>query len=273
MEENIEENYKTLIDDNFDEAIKNKEFEIYYQIVVENGTRNRVGVESLVRWNNPMLEGVTAQHVISYAESSGNICRLGKYIIEHVFSDMNKIKEHVKQDFYISINLSPKQLLDPTLYEGIIMLTEKYSINPKLVVFEIIESTELMIDSSIVDSINRLIGLGYKFAVDDFGSGYSSIELLTQIDFEIIKIDSTMVKNAYTSTKKKAILEEFIKAFKNLKYRIVIEGIETKEDFDYINTLGIGFLQGYYICEPLNFTDLIDEAQKKEFKISQLTFK
>ena len=245
----------------FDRAIENKEFTLYLQPQVCDG--NKVyGAEALVRWQHPVKGIVFPGDFIQILEKAGLIYKLDKYIWESAVKKLREWKDRGKKDFYISVNISAKDFLYLDVFNTLKSLVEKYDVSPENLKLEITE-TILMTDvMNQMDVISRLREYGFKLEMDDFGSGYSSLNSLKDIDIDIIKIDMLFIRDTNNAERSRIILESVISMARSLKLDVICEGVETKEQVDMLIALGCNVFQGYYFSKPVT----VMEFEQKYFK-------
>ncbi|WP_339216399.1 EAL domain-containing protein [Ornithinibacillus sp. FSL M8-0202] len=224
-------------------SIENDELTLYYQPQIELSTRKLVGLEALLRWNLED-EQVSPAEFIPIAEKTGLIVPIGEWILREACRQIGRWKDHPYLHVPVSVNVSARQLVEPSFTKRIYQILMEESIDPKYLKLEITESVMMDIEDS-TSIVNELQALGLKIAIDDFGTGYSSLHLITSLDFETLKIDKTLVD--IHNTRKMRVLKAIIQS---IDRPVVIEGIETEEEYQVLkdfNAIG----QGYYFASPL----------------------
>ena len=187
---------------------------------------------------------------IPAAERSGVIIPLGEMIIESVFRFLSKHDIEALGLDFIEINLSVAQCMDRELSNSVFRLQEKYGIDPRHIHFEITETTFDHISSVSRENLEKLSGAGYGFALDDYGTGYSNIQRLSRIEFNIIKIDKTLVDGLDTENGN-LIMRNTVQMMHDMKKHVVIEGVETEKALETLAGMSSDFIQGYYYSKPL----------------------
>nr|WP_307991834.1 EAL domain-containing protein [uncultured Niameybacter sp.] len=232
-------------------AIKNNELIINYQPIFD-ANQCVVKAEALLRFHNKVLGNIPPTNFIHYAEETRTIIPIGYWIIEEVC----KFIQYQHLDISIGINVSPIQLLEPDFITKTKGILDNYTINTKQIYFEITESV-LLDDSEIVASnINNLRTLGIAIALDDFGTGYASFNYLKKYNLDILKIDKLFLDNASNDDYE---LIGYLKKIANLlKMKVVIEGVETIDQFNKLKKIGCNFFQGYYFSKPLTEQELLE---------------
>lgn len=231
-------------------AIQNNELTLYYQPIF-NKDASIAKAEALIRFNNQILGPVPPAKFIPYAEETRAIIPIGYWIIEEVCKFIKEYTIPIR----IGINVSPIQLLEPDFLNKTKNILNMYNINLKQIYFEITESV-LLDDSEVVSTnIHKLRELGIDIALDDFGTGYASFNYLKKYKLDILKIDKLFLDNA--SDDDYEIIRHIKKIANLLKMKVVIEGVETAEQFNNLRKIECDFFQGYYFSKPLVSKDLL----------------
>ena len=234
-----------------DGALDNKEFVIYLQPQVSQDKR-LIGAEAVVRWKHPEKGLVNPGEFIPIFEKKNIISKIDVYIWHQACKQLKRWKDEGREDLSISVNISPKNLYTMDVYKVFTELTKKYDINPKNLRLEITE-TAIMTDLTKQNElIRKLRQAGFYVEMDDFGSGYSSLNMLKEISLDVIKIDRMFLENSENAERSRYILESIIKLSKRLNMEIIVEGVETKEQVDMLTELGCDIFQGYYFDKPIS---------------------
>lgn len=233
-------------------AIEKDEFSLLFQPIIDKN-KSIKKVEALLRWQNDVLGFVSPAEFIPYAEDIGEILPIGYWIIEEVCKAFVPIlKSGV--NLQISINVSPLQLLDINFIDKIKNIIEGYGMNYSNLCFEITESVVLHESPIVFNNIKGLHNLGIDLALDDFGTGYSCFCYLGKYNLKLLKIDKTFVEN--TESKLFNIVEHLQEIAHQMGMSVVIEGVETEEQFVKLSEINCDYFQGYYFSKPLNIDDL-----------------
>ena len=245
-----------LIND-FDDAINEKQFEVYlqpkYNILGDKPVLNCA--EALVRWNSSKLGFVSPGDFIPLFERNGLIEELDRYVFERVLEMLSELKEiYGERTPNISVNLSRIDFYDPLLVEKMKTALDRYGIDCNLVNIEITESAYTKDTDQLIGKINEIRKAGFKVEIDDFGSGYSTLNMLTNIPFDFLKIDMVFLKNFSSNSGVKPIIKAISDIAKSLKVKVVCEGVETRAQYEYLKKLKIDYVQGYYLSRPLPFS-------------------
>lgn len=255
LEKSIEE--RKIIGE-LDRALDNEEFVMFLQPQVDVSGKP-FGSEALVRWQHPD-KGLLAPGVfIDVLEKTGFVYRLDRYMWDKAVKQLAEWKKRGINDYHISVNISTKDFYLIDVYETFVGLVEKYDIDPKLLKLEITE-TALMSDfNKNMVIIKRLQKYGFDIEIDDFGSGYSSLNMLKDISADVLKIDMGFLRASENEVKGQDILESIIGLANKLGMRVITEGVEKKTQVDMLYDMGCKMFQGYYFSKPIP----VDEFEKK----------
>ena len=254
-------NEKNILNE-FKKDIKLNKFEIFLQPKIDAKTNELVGAEALSRWRRKDGSLWSPYKYIDILEKENELHTLDIYNIEQVLKYLANLKNSNISLFPISVNLSKHQ---PDIMGFVIQIEElrkKYDIDVKYLQIEITETSFEDNKDETLEAIKYLKGLNYTICMDDFGVGYSNLELLTSGLFDVIKFDKTIVNKKDKGGK--LVFEYSLKLVKSLELHMVFEGVETKEDVNNILNLGGDVIQGYYFSCPIS----IDEFNKKYLKIA-----
>lgn len=254
MERKLEKESK--IEHEMNIALDNKEFKVYYQPKIDTRTENLYGAEALVRWEH---EGrmVPPSEFIPLFEKNKFILRLDLYIFEQVCSDMKMWKEKYGKEPVISVNVSREHFLDEHFLEKYMMIAAKYGVNTNKIDLEITESATIEEGIDIIEIMNKMKKLGFLISIDDFGTGYSSLSTIQDMPADILKIDKSFVDRI--GKNEKNIIDYILTIAKELNFMTIAEGVETKEQRDYLLENGCDIIQGYYYAKPMS------EAEFEEY--------
>ncbi len=254
---------KQFIIDNLDEALREGYIQVYYQPIVRTLTGKVCGWEALVRWIDPTRGVVYPNEFISVLEEYRLIYKLDSYVMEQVFSNISTIhKQGRKEAVPVSINLSRLDFEALDIVPFIDQLSEKYNTDKSLFKFEITESVLMENPRFIQEQIARLRSKGYGVWMDDFGSGYSSLNVLKNFEFDLVKIDMEFLRGFESSDDGKIIIKHMVSMLKNLGFHTLAEGVETKEQLDFLKSIGCELIQGYLIGRPMPFEEGIEGLEK-----------
>ncbi|MCR4630792.1 MAG: EAL domain-containing protein [Treponema sp.] len=251
-----------------DAVDKQNGIEMYYQPIYDIENKKFTNFEALVRLKDDKTLGyVSPEEFIPLAEKNGLIMRLSDNIFNQVFNFVSSNSLSDKGVNHIEVNLSGLQSVDAALPSQMSQLLKKYGLNPSIVNLEITESIAITSSYMLKKNMTKLKKIGCTFSMDDFGTGYSNLSQMAQTDYELIKIDKSLLWPCFDNKNPvqknaKIILENMITMILNLGKKIVVEGVETKEQLEYLEKLGVTFIQGYYFSKPLpadEFLKFLDE--------------
>jgi EAL domain-containing protein (putative c-di-GMP-specific phosphodiesterase class I) len=234
-------------------ALDEGQFVAHYQPIVDLASGRITGTEALVRWNHPRRGLLGPNVFIPLAEETGQIGRLGQWVLERACTDMAAWRADLgpaAAHLTMSVNLSVQQLHDDGLVPAVFETLERTGVPADRLVLEITESTLITDTDKIRDRMEQLRSLGLRLAIDDFGTGYSSLGYIQQFAFDVLKIDRTFVDGLERFTNQR-IVTAVIELAKELGVRTVAEGIEQELHADLLRDLGCTLGQGYLYSRPV----------------------
>ena len=237
------------------EAIDKKMIFLNYQlqIISQNEEDKVVGVEALVRWNDPKKGIIGPNLFIPIAEETGLIIPLGNWILKEVMIQLKQWEEdEIKKDWRISVNVSYRQFEQDNFVHKLKSLIEKYKITPSKLRLEITENLLIKDTQNIINKISELSLIGVTISIDDFGTGYSSLAYLKQLSIDELKIDQSFIKDILTDSNDLVIVETMLSIGKKFNLEIIAEGVETKEQYEKLVSMGCSYFQGYFFGKPVN---------------------
>ncbi len=252
---------KNYIIDNVDKAVENEWIKIYFQPVIGTKENHLVAMEALTRWIDPIYGFLPPGDFISILEDSNLIYKLDIFVINKVCEKLRYELDLGHQIVPISINLSRADFTACQPFDELEKAVAKYNIDRKYICIEITESIAMKDPKLITKAINQFRDAGYEVWMDDFGSGYSSLNVLKDYPFDEIKIDMAFLRNF--NDKSKTIISSTISMAKKLHIRTLTEGVETKEHFNFLKDVGCERIQGYYFSKPLPYEEIIDLMKGK----------
>ncbi|MTI46935.1 putative bifunctional diguanylate cyclase/phosphodiesterase [Sporosalibacterium faouarense] len=250
-------------------AVSNDEFKVLYQPQVSTISGKIVGLEALIRWDNPSAGMVSPIEFIPIAEKSGLIIQIGEWILRKVCNQI-KLWEYMDVlNHTVSVNVSAKQLEDESFVEKVSKIIKETDINPENLEFEITESLALGDLDFTIEVLNNIKKLGIKIALDDFGTGYSSLNYLKKLPVDFVKIDKSFINDIT----KDCIEHEIFKSIVNLAHTmdmiVIAEGVETNEQLQILKGEKCDRLQGYLFSKPISIMEVNDLLLEKKTYIDK----
>ncbi len=236
-------------------AVGRSEFVVYYQPKVDLATRQIAGFEALVRWNRPGYGLVQPNDFIPAAERTGAIVPIGRYVLERACRDTAELR----RDFPsvgVSVNISGRQLAEPDLVEQVWDCLTSSGLNADALHLEVTETFLVEDPDTALMMLNRFRTMGVGLKLDDFGSGYASLDYLRRFPFNAIKVDRSFVSSLDSSHESAEILRAVAGLSRSLNMDMVAEGIETQAQLEWLSSLGCRYGQGYWFSRPVEFARL-----------------
>ncbi|MCU4504319.1 EAL domain-containing protein [Acinetobacter sp. WU_MDCI_Abxe161] len=240
-------------------ALAKEQFELFYQPQIDSSER-LIGAEALLRWRHPVLGYVPTPDFIPAAENYGLMPEIGEWVLTQgckVLQDWSKQAE--TKDLTLSINISADHFMQPTFEQTLIDLVLQYGINPSRLILEITENIALNNCVSMIEKMYFLSKNGIQLSLDDFGTGYSSLSYLQKMPIKQIKIDRSFVQAALEDKRSNKLVTGIIKIGLDLNLRVLVEGIETTEQFNTFKDNGCTEFQGYLWGCPMPLNDFMEQ--------------
>lgn len=232
------------------EGLRMEEFEPFYQPKIELRTGRVKGVEALARWRHPSHGIIAPYAFLQVLEDGGQISELTWLMLARSARDC-RVWRNAGMDINVAVNLSVKQLDDPAIADAITWQVNSEGLDPRHMILEVTESAAITNVGGVLESLTRLRMKGFGLSIDDYGTGYSSMQQLTRIPFTELKIDQSFVKHAAQQESSRMILESSLEMARRLKITSVAEGAETQEDWNLLRECGCDLAQGYFIATPM----------------------
>ncbi len=246
------------IETNITQALDKQLFKLEYMPIYDiTATPSITGVETLIRSNQDYLRDIGPDKFIPVAEASGQIKDIDLWVMETTFRDISSVQKGADQiDRWYAINISSTELLDSKFIDQIEYLLEKYSIDPKMIHLEITETKLVPYENIILDRLNRLRKLNFHLTLDDYGTGYTGFAQLLNFPGDFIKIDQSFIAEINQGNSNYTKMIGVMLSIANIYgLKVVAEGVETKEQLNYLQDLGCQYAQGYYFSRPLSWQD------------------
>lgn len=239
------------ITDSMEEALADNQFLVYLQPKYRIKDENLVGAEALVRWIHPKLGFQAPDKFIPLFEKNGFITKLDQYIWDKTCALIREWDDTGHTPISVSVNVSRADIYNADLADILIKIIEKYDLAPSRLHLEITESAYTENPKQIIDTVNHLRELGFIIEMDDFGSGYSSLNMLNEMPIDILKLDMKFIQNETAKPNSQGILQFIIDLARWMHVSVVAEGVETKEQLNRLSEIGCDYVQGYYFARPL----------------------
>jgi len=246
-----EQKWVDIVTEHQEKALKNEEFVVYYQPKYSPDTNELRGAEALIRWQSPEFGFVSPGRIIPIFEKNGFITEIDHYMISHVARDQ---KEWIKAGYTcvpISVNVSRAHFIENDLAEQIRDMVDEAGAPRDMIEIELTESAFFDDKNALINTINRLKSYGFSVSMDDFGAGYSSLNSLKDMALDVLKLDAEFFRGDADSERKEIVVAEAIRLAKSLNMRTVAEGVEEKEQVDFLAKQGCDMIQGFYFAKPM----------------------
>lgn len=254
---------RKFIEENIDTAIREGQLQMYLQPKYSISQNRIIGAEALVRWHHPGRGLIYPMEFLPVIEEDGFITKVDYYIWKKAGEFLRRCREAGIEDCPISVNLSRRHLQDREFIRVLEHIVDVYGIRKHLLELEITETME----EHVSQAAREIKEQGFKLLMDDFGSGYSSLNILLETPFDVLKLDRKFMENMMLSDKGRLILEHVIIMAEQLKLGLIAEGVETREQVDMLKRMGCDQVQGYYYAKPMpaeEFYQLLLENRREE---------
>lgn len=232
-------------------ALESGQFEPWFQPQYNHATGRLIGAEALARWRHPERGMISPGVFVPLFEKNGFIYELDKYIWEQVCICLSRWISEGRKPLPISVNISRYDVFRDDLIEVLTGLVQSYGVPFELLRLEITESAFSKSTSQIIDTVKQLIALGFTVEIDDFGSGYSSLNTLKEVPAQIVKLDMKFLEDTDRSERGGSIVESVVRMAKWLNVSVIAEGVETRHQADFLQSVGCLFVQGYLYAKPM----------------------
>jgi len=234
-----------------DEAIKNGEFQLYYQPKINLASGHCVGAEALIRWVLPNNELILPDTFLPLAEETGQIIEIGVWVLHEACHQLKAWHVAGYDHHSLAINLSARQFESDLLVEHLVAALAETGLDPAFLELEVTETCAMKDSDKTIDILESIKKLGIRVSIDDFGTGYSSLSYLKKFPVNTLKVDRSFVRDIPEDTDDMAITTAIIQMASNLDISVVAEGVETKAQGDFLTSKGCAMAQGYYFSRPL----------------------
>lgn len=240
-----------VITDAMERGLTEEQFMVYFQPKYDLNYLQIIGSEALVRWIHPEKGFLSPAEFIPIFEKNGFITNMDLYVWEQVCITLQQWKKRGYPMRPVSVNVSRTDLYQPELVDVLLGLTQKYEVSPQDLHLEITESAYTENSTQIIHTIDKLHKLGFVIEMDDFGSGYSSLNMLSEMKLDVLKLDMKFVQNETQKQTNRGMLRYIVEMAHRMNLRVVAEGIETRFQMEQLREIGCDFGQGYYFSKPV----------------------
>jgi diguanylate cyclase (GGDEF)-like protein/PAS domain S-box-containing protein len=247
-------------------ALENNELILHYQPQMCIKSGKILGAEALIRWNHPKLGVIYPDKFIHLAEETGLISQIGEWVIKQACIQNKKWQDSGMEPIRVAVNLSTQQFVKQNLGSFVQEALHETGLNPKYLVLEITESMAMDFDYSL-KVLRHLKSIGVAISIDDFGTGYSSLNYLKKFPIDYLKIDRSFVRDIIEDKNDVNIVKAIITLAHNLDLEVIAEGVETKEQFDFLKRYNCDEIQGYFISIPID-AEQLEQLHAPLLKIS-----
>ncbi len=244
------------IDSIIEEALHFNRFRVFYQPIYSTEKGRFVSAEALLRLFDPDYGFISPELLVTAAEKSGAIHRIGKYVLEEVCRFITSGEFETLGLEYIEVNLSVTQCMRSNLAEEVLEIMEKYHVPHGSINLEITETAASHAQDVMAENLGKLTQAGVTISLDDYGTGYSNIKRVAQLPLKIVKLDKTFV-DGQDNPKMRVVLKNTVAMLKDMDIEIVVEGIETQEMLDFFTEQRCDFIQGYFFSKPIPMPEFI----------------
>jgi len=241
---------------------KDNEIKLYFQPKISLANREVISAEVLSRWMHPSKGLMYPNEYIHIAENSNLIIKYDNYIIEKSFAQIKEWENSEFNSLSLSVNISARQFKSKEFLSKIEELLKKYDIDPEKIEFEITETLAMDNIENSIEILEKIKNLGFKISIDDFGSGYSSLNYLKKLPYDTIKIDREFIKDLHIDNDDIIITKLIVQLAKTLNKKVVAEGVEIDEHIKILESIGCDYVQGYYFAKPMSKEDFLSYIKK-----------
>ncbi len=246
-----EKRWRDTVYEHQSSALKNEEFVVYYQPKYDPRTNELRGAEALVRWDSPEYGFVTPGRIIPIFEKNGFITEIDHYMISHVAKDQKAWLDAGYKCVPVSVNVSRAHFIETDLAEQIRDIVDEAQCPHDLIEIELTESAFFDDKKAMIETIKKLKDYGFTVSMDDFGAGYSSLNSLKDMPLDVLKLDADFFRGESAGERGEIVVSEAIKLAKSLEMRTVAEGVEEKDQVEFLAKQGCDMIQGFYFAKPM----------------------
>jgi EAL domain-containing protein (putative c-di-GMP-specific phosphodiesterase class I) len=245
------------IDNALRTALEREEFLLHYQPQLDLASGRVVGMEALLRWRHPDMGLVYPDRFITVAEETGLIVPIGAWVLRTACAQIRALHDAGFAHMRVAVNLSARQFGHSELVGTIEQALAEAGVAPRFLEIELTESLIMKDVDQAICVLKDLKGLGVTLSIDDFGTGYSSLAYLKRFPIDVLKIDRSFVADITSDPDDAAIVSSIISLAHNLRLKVIAEGVETREQLDYLRRDGCDQVQGYYFSKPVGYVEMV----------------
>jgi EAL domain-containing protein (putative c-di-GMP-specific phosphodiesterase class I) len=246
-----EQKWIDTINEKQQKALDNEEFVVFYQPKYDPCTDELKGAEALVRWNNPEHGMISPGRFIPIFENNGFITRLDHYMLRHVAEDQRKWMDNGYKCVPVSVNVSRAHFIENDLAEQVRDIVDRSGTPRDMIEIELTESAFFDDRKALISTLRKLKEYGFTVSMDDFGSGYSSLNSLKELPLDVLKLDADFFRNDEGDGRGQIVVAQAIRLAKDLNMKTVAEGVETKEQVEFLAEHGCDMIQGFFYAKPM----------------------
>ncbi|KEY58116.1 cyclic di-GMP phosphodiesterase Gmr [Serratia sp. DD3] len=238
------------LDTNLRKGLEQNQLVVYYQPKINARSGDVCSVEALVRWDSPERGLISPLQFISYAEESGLIAPLGRWVLETAAKQAAKWQQQ-GLNIRVAVNLSARQLVDDSVVDDFVRVQKENQLSPCTLDFELTESSLIDDENRVREVITQLRTLGAQVHLDDFGTGYSSLAQLARIPLDAIKLDQSFVRGVDLNPVAQSLIRAIVAAAEALQFKVIAEGVETESESQFLDSVGVDGKQGFLFARPM----------------------
>ena len=256
------------LENKLSDAVLNNRFEVYFQPQYHSDDQSLRGFEALIRWKDDEKGFIPPSEFIPIAEKNGAIIPIGNYVLDRSIRQYAVWRDMYGVDFTMSINISAVQYKREDFVDNVINVIKKYGVNPQNIELEITESILIDDFELVSNKLKVLRDFGIKISLDDFGTGYSSLSYLMRMPIDTLKIDKTFVDSVLSDNSTRIILDSILNMSHNMGFESIAEGVESENQYDYLNDKGCNVIQGFLLGKPLPAQEIEKVLEKAAADLS-----
>jgi diguanylate cyclase (GGDEF)-like protein len=238
-------------------AYRRKEFLLNYQPIIELKSGEVIGLEALIRWNSPDQGIVTPDQFINSMDSTGLQSSVEYWVMETACDQLAQLNQVLERDYFVSINLSERQIRQPQLMESVANILRTNNLPSKNLWLEVTEQSNITNMEKAITIFQTFQSMGIRMCLDDFGTGYSTLSYLYTFPMDVMKIDKSFIHRVMEHDESAKVVRTIIGLAHNLNLKVVAEGVETEDQFDFLRSADCDYVQGYYFSKPLGMEEIL----------------